>query len=159
MSKPSNISRREAISVAPDFLRLILAFGIDGFGIPVVLLTLNVIAALQQQDALSGWRQFVSQCAASRTRADNDNIVVAPVRHGFLLQTSRQSEFNDSIAQQGGNPSPVSHSGLRLLTSDFSLLVTAPEDAAFVVLVMQLGANDSPGSFEQKVDLGRQKHS
>jgi hypothetical protein len=45
----------------------------------------------------------------------------------------------------------------RLLTSGFCL-VTAPEDAALVVLVMQLGANDSPGPFQQKVELGRQKH-
>jgi hypothetical protein len=42
------------LPVAPDFLGLILAFGIDSLGIPVVLLTLDVVAALQQQNALSG---------------------------------------------------------------------------------------------------------
>ena len=100
MSKLSNISRREAISVAPDFLRLILAFGIDGFGIPVVLLTLNVIAALQQQDALSGWRQFVSQCAASRTRADNDNVEWLPfVMASSFRQVGSQNSMTRSLSR------------------------------------------------------------
>src|SRR3974390_1143987 len=70
-----------AISVAPDFLGLILAFGIDRFGIPVVRLTRDVVAAFQQQNALSGWRQFVGQRAAARARADDDNVVVVSVGH------------------------------------------------------------------------------
>src|SRR5215471_478398 len=81
-----------AITVAPDFSCLIPAFGIDRLGIPVVLLTLDVVAALQQQNALSGWRQFVGQRAAARARADDDHVVVVFACHGFLVPRSQNSK-------------------------------------------------------------------
>src|SRR5689334_17242728 len=71
-----------AFVVAPRFFRVVLRFEIDGARAPVVLLTRNVIAALEKQDLLARGRETVSQRASARARADDDYVVVIVGGHG-----------------------------------------------------------------------------
>src|ERR1044071_7798430 len=65
-----------AFHVAPGLFSVVSTFEVNGACAPVVFLARNVISALEQQDLFAGGRQFVSQCASARARADNDYVVV-----------------------------------------------------------------------------------
>src|SRR6516225_4875423 len=47
-----------AVTILPLFLRLIFPLKINGSGAPVVFLTRDVITPFEQQNLLSGWREF-----------------------------------------------------------------------------------------------------
>src|SRR5438034_11413941 len=60
--------------VPPLFLRAVAALEHDGLGVPVLFLAGNVVAALEQPDALAGAREPVAQRAAARAGADADDV-------------------------------------------------------------------------------------
>ena len=70
---------RRAVAVVPGLLGLVLRLNEYRGRIPVLPLARQIIAALQQQDALARRGEPVSQRATSRTTADDDEIVT--VRH------------------------------------------------------------------------------
>src|SRR5678815_1186786 len=73
-----------AFVVAPRFFRVVFRFEIYGARAPVVLLTRNVIAALEEKDLLARGREAVGQRASARARADDDYVVVIVAGHGGL---------------------------------------------------------------------------
>src|SRR5215216_6767497 len=73
-----------AVNIAPRLFGVVLSVEVDGARTPVVLLARHVIAALEQQNLLTGGREFVGQRAAACARADDDYVVVVVVRHDLL---------------------------------------------------------------------------
>src|ERR1041385_593248 len=69
-----------SVLVPPLFLRAVAALEHDGLRIPVLLLAGNVVAALEQQDALARGSKPVRQRAAARAGADEDDVVVVHAR-------------------------------------------------------------------------------
>ena len=69
-----------AVLVKPGLLGVVVAVHVDDLGVPVCLLARNVVAALENQDPLSGRRQVVGERSATRTGSDDD-YVVAIVGH------------------------------------------------------------------------------
>src|SRR5439155_22335538 len=65
-----------AVLVVPGFFRVVLRVEIYGPRAPVIFLARHIVAALEQQDFLAGWRELVSQSAAARAGSDNDYVVV-----------------------------------------------------------------------------------
>src|SRR5215510_3016110 len=80
------------IRVTPGFLRVVPGFEVNGARAPVVLLARYVITALKQQNLLAGWREFVSQRAATRARADDDHVVMIVRRHDWLRLLTKLME-------------------------------------------------------------------
>src|SRR5262245_1254263 len=64
-----------AVPVEPRVCDVVATIHDDGLRIPVLLLARHVVAALEQQDPLAGWRQPIRQRPASRARADDDHVV------------------------------------------------------------------------------------
>src|SRR5215203_1957536 len=73
-----------AINIAPRLFGVVPGVEVDGARAPVVLLARYVIASLQEQNLLTGGREFVGERAATRARADNDYVVVVVVHHDLL---------------------------------------------------------------------------
>src|SRR5512146_2290333 len=69
------------VLVVPGFLGLVLVLEEDGSGAPVVLLTREVAAPLQQQDLLPGRCELVGEGAPSRTGTDDDDVGMHGGRH------------------------------------------------------------------------------
>ena len=67
------------VGVLPDLLRLVPAVHVHCPGVPVLLLTADVVAPLEQQDALPGRRESVHQRAPASPGPDHDQVVC--VRH------------------------------------------------------------------------------
>jgi hypothetical protein len=65
-----------AVLVVPNFFGLVFSFEVYGAGIPVVFLPRNIAAPFQEQDALAGGRQLVSQGAPAGASTDNNDIKV-----------------------------------------------------------------------------------
>src|SRR5438309_11359849 len=65
-----------ALNIAPDFLCVIFGVDIDGLRIPIVFLASDIIAAFQNQNPLSRWSQLVGQRASTRSRPDDDHVVL-----------------------------------------------------------------------------------
>src|ERR1044072_828253 len=65
-----------ASAIAPGLFRVVPRLYIHGAGVPVLLLALDVIAALQEQDALSRVRESVRERPPSSSRADDDYVVM-----------------------------------------------------------------------------------
>ena len=65
-----------AVLVVPGFFRVVLRVEIYSPRAPVIFLARHIVAALEQQDFLAGWRELVSQSAAARAGSDNDYVVV-----------------------------------------------------------------------------------
>src|SRR6476469_8105862 len=70
--------RREgvAVRIRPGLVGRVLAVDEDRVGVPVVTLTGEVVASLEQQDPLAGRRQLPGERAAARATADDDDVVV-----------------------------------------------------------------------------------
>src|SRR5438477_9534983 len=69
-----------AVLVEPGLLGVVVAVHVDDLGVPVRFLAGNIVAALENQDPLSGRRQVVGERSATRTGPDDD-YVVAIVGH------------------------------------------------------------------------------
>src|SRR6266699_1255175 len=81
-----------AINVARRFFRVVPGFQGDCARAPVVLLARHVIAAFEQKNLLTGGREFVSERAATRARADNDYVVLIVVCHYLLRLLTKLME-------------------------------------------------------------------
>ena len=73
-----------AVTVDPALVRQVLALDEHSLGLPVVALTGEVVAALDQQDAQPGWRERVRESPTSRAGPDDDDVVVGHCTHGSL---------------------------------------------------------------------------
>src|SRR5215207_3732440 len=73
-----------AINIAPSLFGVVPRVEVDGARAPVVLLARHVIASLEQQNLLTGGREFVGERASTSARADDDYVVVVVVRHDLL---------------------------------------------------------------------------
>ena len=76
------------LNVAPDFLRVVSGVDIDGLRIPIVFLASDIIAAFENQNPLSRWSQVVGQRPSTRSRPDDDQVVLIVVTHNHLLHPS-----------------------------------------------------------------------
>src|SRR5829696_9861570 len=65
-----------AVNITPSLFGVVPGVEVDGARAPVVLLARHVIAPLEEQDLLTGGREFIGERASTRTRADNDYVVV-----------------------------------------------------------------------------------
>ena len=74
-----------AVPIVPDLLGVVLALRIDSTAVPVVLLSRDVVAAFQQQDAFARGRQMVGQGPSASAAANNDDVIVIFRFHAFLL--------------------------------------------------------------------------
>src|SRR5439155_15054896 len=77
-----------ALPVSPLLVGRVLPLQEDGGGIPVVTLAREVVAALEQQNALPGRRQLPRQRSAARAAPDDDDVVVIGCRHDVRLPYS-----------------------------------------------------------------------
>src|SRR5262245_47900000 len=68
-----------AVGVVPHIRRDVAVVDEDGLRVPVQSFTLQPVAALENQNSLSGRREMARQRAASRAAADDDDVVV--LRH------------------------------------------------------------------------------
>ena len=75
---------RLAVLVVPGLLWHVLVVHEHDLGVPVLGLAWQPVAALQDQDALAGRGELVSQGAAAGTAADDDDVVVAALGHGRI---------------------------------------------------------------------------
>src|SRR6185369_17492049 len=73
-----------AVNIAPRLFGVVLGVEVDGARAPVVLLARHVITSLEEQNLLSGRREFIGECASTRARADDDYVVVVVVHHDLL---------------------------------------------------------------------------
>src|SRR5215213_1363171 len=73
-----------AVDIAPRLFGVVLGVEVDGARAPVVLLARYVIASLEEQNLLTGGREFIGERAATSARADDDYVVVVVVRHDLL---------------------------------------------------------------------------
>ena len=76
---------RRPVAVVPGVGRDVLPVDEHRVGIPVVHLSRQKVAPLEEQDPLPGWRQGVGQGSAPGTGPDDDHVVV--VSHGSLLRS------------------------------------------------------------------------
>src|SRR5713226_1087545 len=82
---------RLAVLIAPLFLSLVLAFDIDGAGIPIGLLPAHVISALENQNAFSCGSKRMHQCSASCSGSDDDYVVVLVLSHSVCLHCNNSN--------------------------------------------------------------------
>src|SRR5215510_11796494 len=80
------------VRVTPGFLRVVPGFEVNGARAPVVLLARYVITTLKQQNLLAGWRELVSQRAATRACADDDYVVMIVCGHNWLRLLTKLME-------------------------------------------------------------------
>src|ERR1051325_2769344 len=73
-----------AIAIAPCLFGIVFPFEVYGARAPVILLTRNVIAPLEEKNLFARRRECISQRAAARARADDDYVVVIVAGHGGL---------------------------------------------------------------------------
>src|SRR5919108_2530845 len=78
---------RLPVLVEPRLVRLVLVADEYRAAVPVVRLAPQVIAALEDEDALAGGRQPVRERAAPGAGPDDDHVVV--LGHEFLLRRER----------------------------------------------------------------------
>jgi hypothetical protein len=69
--------------IPPHFRGLVLALGINSLRTPVVLLSWDVVATFEQENAFARRCQPVGERTAAGSRSNNDNVVV--IRRGTLL--------------------------------------------------------------------------
>src|SRR5262249_39045236 len=72
---------RLALRRPPYLLGAVLALEVDRPRAPVVLLAGDVVAPLEEQDALAGRRQAVGRCAPAGAGADDDHVEAARLVH------------------------------------------------------------------------------
>src|SRR6476659_5203060 len=73
-----------ARSSSPRFLRVVAALLVDGECAPVLDLTPNVVAALEEKYPEPGRGELVGERAAACAAADDDDVVVRVVCHASL---------------------------------------------------------------------------
>src|SRR6266542_1159667 len=66
-----------SVLVVPGLVCLVFVAHEDGAAIPIVGLAAQVVAALEQQDALARGRKPVGERSAASAAADDDHVVVA----------------------------------------------------------------------------------
>ena len=86
---------RVALAIVPDLLRLVTALEVHRPRVPVGLLATDVVAALEEEDALTAGCQGVGQGAAAGAGADDDDVEAI---HGPWTSTELHKE---------GSPKPV----------------------------------------------------
>ena len=69
-----------AVLIEPGFFGVVVGVHIDDLRVPVCFLAGNVVAALKNQDPLSGWRQVVGEGSTAGAGSDDDHVVMI-VRH------------------------------------------------------------------------------
>jgi hypothetical protein len=80
--------KRLAVFVVPHHFVVVARVHFDGARVPVLNLASNVVAPLEDQEALSGWRELVYERPAASASADDDDVVVGIARHGVLSSRS-----------------------------------------------------------------------
>src|SRR5271165_1449677 len=65
-----------AIPVEPRLFRVVVGVDVDDLWIPVRFLARNIVAALKDQYPLSGRRQVIGECSATRAGSDDDYVIV-----------------------------------------------------------------------------------
>ena len=78
-----------AVHVLPGLVRRVLAIDEHRVGVPVVTLSWEVVASLEQQDALARRRQLPGERAAAGAAADDDDVVV--LGHGQAPSVTREA--------------------------------------------------------------------
>src|SRR5437764_9779042 len=78
-----------AIFVEPRLFGVVVAFDIDELGVPIRFFARNIVAALEDEDSFSRWRQVISERAAACSGADDD-YVIAIVIHLRTLHLLRR---------------------------------------------------------------------
>ena len=68
---------------------VVLRLDVDRARVPVVLLARDVVAALENQDALARGRQAIGQRSAAGAGADDDDVVVGRRAHAAVAPCSR----------------------------------------------------------------------
>src|SRR5229473_5185080 len=63
------------VLIEPGFLGVVVGVHVDDLWVPIRFLAGNVVAALKNQDPLSGWRQVVGERSAAGTGSDDDHVV------------------------------------------------------------------------------------
>src|SRR6266700_729008 len=86
--------KRLAVLVAPGLVRLVALAGEDGLAAPVLPLARQIVAPLEDQDALARWREPVGERAASGTASDDDDIVTISA-HDLPPWRTRSGRCND----------------------------------------------------------------
>src|SRR6516225_12137130 len=97
---------RVALAVVPDLLRLVAALDVHPARIPVGLLPGDEVAALEEEDALAGGGQGVSQRPAAGAGADDDDVVAV---HGTNLRSGPGQEGSPPVC---GSPTTVTGEAL-----------------------------------------------
>src|SRR5512133_608079 len=67
------------VLVEPGFLGVVVGVHVDDLRIPVRLLARNVVAALEDEDALPGWSQVIGQGSTPSAGANNDYVIAIVV--------------------------------------------------------------------------------
>src|SRR6516165_12102745 len=83
--------KRLSVLAAPFFLRLIFAVDVYGPRIPVGFFAANVVAALENQNALSCRGQGIGKGATACAGSDDDHVIVAIRGHMFSPFSSKIS--------------------------------------------------------------------
>ncbi len=83
--------RRErlAVGAVPGFCSLVAALVEDGGGVPILLLALQVVAALKDEDALAGRREALRHRGPPGPAADHNEVVMVLVHAGPSSPTTR----------------------------------------------------------------------
>ena len=68
-----------AVLIEPGFLCVVVGVHVDDLRVPIRFLAGNVVAALKNQDPLSGRRQVVGERPAARTGSDDDHVIAIVV--------------------------------------------------------------------------------
>src|SRR5439155_4116711 len=87
-----------AVLVDPLLVRLVPRLGDHLGGVPVLGLTANVVATLQQQHAEPGRSEPVRERAASGAGADDDHVVVVVAHCGSSSQTRAIGDVHAPVA-------------------------------------------------------------
>src|ERR1700728_4023152 len=79
-----------SILVVPRLLGLVFGFEKDRTGVPVILLSWQVSAPVQKQNAFARWSKMVGEGPATGARADDDDVKMILLRHlqSFFLPIS-----------------------------------------------------------------------
>jgi len=93
-----------AVGVGPGFLSLVAAVDEDDLRVPVVAATGQVVAALDEEDALAGGGEALGEGGAAGSGADDDDVV--------MVQDGCSSDVLGAVAAGGGFGDGVAVEGL-----------------------------------------------
>ena len=138
-----------AVAAVPGFHRLILAVDKNRFRAPVVALALEIVAALQEQDAFAGRGKTQRQCPATGAGTDDDEVVPS-VGH---------CRFHIAICTTATGANVAVASAIRALPSEFfamtSLDIAVPLIARILLVILfPFSAFDKILGLEWSVETG-----